>query len=589
MATRKSLKSHPGGDARYITLDRTLARYKYRKDALLEVLNVAQATFGYLSEELLHYVSQQLKLPFARVYGVATFYHMYALEPTGDHHCFICTDPACMIAGGEELLAASQRYAQAATKDNITVKRATCLGLCDQAPAALDNGVAYVTLTADDIALMFLGQAPRAGLHVTGEPRIMTRHIGELEPTDLERHRQHGAFLALEKVLSDASPESVIATIKESGLAGRGGAGFPTGLKWEFTRNAAGEPKYVVCNFDESEPGTFKDRCLMQGDPFRVLEGMLICGYVIGAQQGYVFVRGEYHEAAGTVQEAIDTLYRANLLGQNILGTDFSFDIELRHGAGAYICGEETALFEAVEGKRGHPRSKPPFPTTHGLFGKPTVVNNVETLAIVPDLVLNGGSWLRQWGTETSAGTKLFCLSGHVNRPGVVEAPYGITLRSLIERYGGGFDGEPKAILMGGAAGGLLHPDQLDVPLSDAALRPFGAPIGSGVIMVFNQSVDLLQILKSLARFFVHETCGKCMPCRLGTYQVHALLEKISDGHGTTGDLEKLDHLSQWMRKINLCGLGQSAPNTVITSLKYFRPEYEQRVQTGQQADAGIE
>jgi NADH-quinone oxidoreductase subunit F len=578
-------QTHISEDERYTAIERIMARFNYQQDALLEVLNSAQESFGYLPEGLLRHVSHQLDVPLSQIYGVATFYHMYTLEPTGDHHCFVCTDPACAIAGGEDVLTASRRYARSTAQGTITVERATCLGLCDQAPAALDNGTAYVNLSADDITALFSGQSPRPRLQVTGEPRILTRLIGRLDPSDLEGHREHGAFSALETALHDMSPDAVIEAIKESGLAGRGGAGFSTGLKWEFTRTAEGAPKYVICNFDESEPGTFKDRTLMQGDPFRALEGVLLCGYAIGAEQGYVFIRGEYQAAAQTVQEAIDALYSANLLGQHILGTDFSFDLEIRRGAGAYICGEETALFEAIEGKRGNPRSKPPFPTTHGLFGKPTAINNVETLAIVPDLVLNGGAWLRQWGTEKSVGVKLFCLSGHVNRPGVVEAPYGITVRALIEQFGGGFVGEPQAILMGGAAGGLLPPEHFDVPLTNETLNPLGAPIGSGVIMVFNQDVNLLQILKTLARFFVHETCGQCMPCRLGTNQIHTLLGKIADGNGSTRDLEKLDDVCQWMRAITLCGLGQTAPSAVISALRYFRHDFESLIQSSQAAE----
>lgn len=565
----------PVNDQQYPVIDEVMARFNYRQDALLEVLNTAQQTFGYLAEELLVYVSERLEVPLSQVYGVATFYHMFTLQPTGDHHCFICTDPACHIAGGENVLTAAERYAAAQTERTITVERATCLGLCDQAPAALDNQQAYVDLQAEAIEALFAGQAPRPRLQVSGEPRIMTRLIGTVAPTDLAAHRAQGTFTALEEALTTLTPTAVIEAVKASGLSGRGGAGFPTGLKWEFTRQAAGSPKYVVCNFDESEPGTFKDRVLMQGDPFRVLEGMMLAAYAIGAAQGYIFIRGEYPEATQLLQQAIDTLYAANLLGAGILGTDFAFDVEIRRGAGAYICGEETALFEAIEGKRGYPRTKPPYPTTHGLFGKPTAINNVETLAIVPDLVRNGGEWLRQWGTEQSIGVKLFCLSGHVQQAGIVEAPYGITVRELVERFGGGFLGEPQAILLGGAAGGLLHPDNFDVPLTNEDLKPLGAPIGSGVIMVFNDTVNLLDVLKTLAHFFVHETCGQCVPCRVGTNQIYRLLDRFAAGNGSAADLDKLQKLCQSMQDIGLCGLGQTAPSPILTSLHYFRSVYE--------------
>lgn len=562
------------GDERFMPVEQVMQRQAYRKDALLEALNAAQATWGYLPEEVLRYIARRLALPLSKVYGVATFYHLYTLEPVGEHHCLICTDLACAVAGAGQVLDAAREYA-ANRPAKSTVESTTCLGLCDQAPSALLDGQAYVHLTPQDVSALLAGEAQRPRLQVSGEPRILTRLIGKLKPTDLDGHRAQGAFGALEKALRELSPEAVIAEVKASGLTGRGGAGFSTGLKWEYARQAADTPKYVVCNFDESEPGTFKDRALMMGDPFRVIEGLLINAYAIGARRGYIFVRGEYVEPVQEVQQAIDQLYAANLLGEHILGSDFSCDLEIRRGAGAYICGEETALFEAIEGHRGYPRRKPPFPTTQGLFGKPTSINNVETLAVIPDLILNGGAWWRQWGTEQSVGLRLFCLSGHVRQPGVVEAPLGITVRELIETFGGGFAGEPQAILIGGAAGGFLHPDQLDTPLTHEALRPLGVPIGSGVIMVFNRETNLLEVLTTLAHFFVHETCGQCAPCRLGTTQIFRLLDKIAQGQGGPADLEKLEHLGKSMKAISLCGLGQTAPNALLTSLDRFRATYE--------------
>ena len=366
------------------------------------------------------------------------------------------------------------------------------------------------------------------------------------------------------------TPMEVIGEVKESRLTGRGGAGFPTGLKWEFANKAAGSQKYVVCNFDESEPGTFKDRVLMEGNPFRVLEGLILSAYATGAKTGYIYTRGEYQRASDILDEALDELYAENLLGDHILGTDYDFDVEIRHNAGAYICGEETALFESIEGKRGHPRSKPPYPTQAGLFGKPTAINNVETLAIVPSLILHGGEWFQQWGTAESVGLKLFCLSGHVNQPGVVEVPMGLSVRELVERFGGGFDGDPQAVLIGGAAGGFLRGDQLDTPLTHEALRPLDVPIGSGAIIVFNQTVDLWQVLEDLGHFFVHETCGLCAPCRLGTKQIYGLLRKINAGEGSPADVRKIAKLGQTIRKSCVCGLGMTAANPAMTVLHNF-------------------
>jgi NADH-quinone oxidoreductase subunit F len=582
MSTKQPAKSKPRGhslgDGEVVVLDQAMQRFNHRRDALLEVLTAAQESFGSLSRDTLTYVADQLDLPLSQVYGVASFYHLYNLETDSERHCFICGDVACAVAGGEAVLKAAVQETARKSTEKITVHRANCLGLCDQAPAALLDGKAHVGLEAGNVARLFDGSAPRPRLQVSGEPRILTRRIGRLEPLDLDTHRSDGAFRALEKALVEMTPEMVIEDVKASGLTGRGGAGFPTGLKWAFTRAAAGQPKYVVCNFDESEPGTFKDRVLMEGDPFGTIEGLILSGYATGATQGYIFIRGEYAEAARIVQQAVEVMYEAGLLGKNLFGTDFSFDLEVRRGAGAYICGEETALFEAIEGKRGNPRSKPPFPTTHGLFGKPTSINNVETLAIVPDLILNGGKWLRQWGTEKSVGIKLFCLSGHVQQPGVVEAPFGLTIRQMIEQHGGGFVGSPQAILMGGAAGGLLHPKDLDTPLTHEALNPLGAPIGSGVIMVFNQEIDLLEVLKLLARFFVYETCGQCISCRVGTRQVYNLLDKLSQGNGTREDLRRLQTLCNTMQSVGECGLGQTAPNPILSSFRHFRTTLESYV-----------
>lgn len=308
----------------------------------------------------------------------------------------------------------------------------------------------------------------------------------------------------------------------------------------------------------------------MEGNPYRVIEGLTLSAYAANAKKGYIFIRGEYPSATEIVEEALDELYGEGLLGEDIMGTGTDFDVEVRHNAGAYICGEETALFEAIEGKRGFPRRKPPYPTQAGLFGKPTTINNVETLAIIPSLVLHGGEWFRQWGTDISAGFKLFCLSGHINKPGVVEAPYGLTVRELIEKFGGGFDGEPKAVLIGGAAGGFLHPDKLDTPLTHEDLRKLDLPIGSGALMVFNQSVDLWNVLEGLARFFVHECCGQCAPCRMGTKQIYNILQKINNDTFIPGDLQKAEKLGQTIKTTCVCGLGMTAANPLLTFLQNF-------------------
>ncbi len=557
-------------------LDPVLDKYQGgSRGDLLPALHDAQRAFGYLPDAALAAIGQTLRVPLAEIYGVVEFYTMFYDQPVGRRIIRVCTDPSCAARGAEGVLAAACQRAGVqpghTTADGaVTVERATCLGLCDQAPAALVDDMALVGLTPDSVESLFTAQQPTAAIRVTGEPRIATRHIGALPPTDLDAHRADGAFGALEKALTAMTPDAVIEILKESGLVGRGGAAFPAGLKWQFTRAAAGDVKYVVCNADESEPGTFKDRALLEGDPYLVIEGLAIAGYAIGAAKGFIFIRGEYPRAAAVLQEAIDTAYKARLLGANLFGSGVGFDLELRRGAGAYICGEETALFEAIEGKRGFPRVKPPFPTTFGVFGQPTVINNVETLAQVPDILLNGPAWFKQYGTEKSVGYKLFCISGHVKQPGVVEAPFGITLNDLINTYCGGYDGAPQAVLMGGAAGAFLPPDKLDVRLTYEDLRPFGASIGSGAIMVFNDSTDLRDVLRRLGHFFAHESCGKCFPCQLGTQRQMEILDRVADGHPQPGDFERLMDVGATMTDASLCGLGQTAGMAVMSALNLW-------------------
>jgi NADH-quinone oxidoreductase subunit F len=546
------------------------------RSSLLPVLHAAQKIYGYLPEPVLREIGHGLSVPFADIHGVVEFYTMFYGEPVGQRMVRICADPACALAGAEDALVAACREAggihpgETNPDGAVTVERVTCLGLCDQAPGALVDETAFGNVGPEDAARLFALDATPSALKIAGEPRVLSRNIGVIAPTDLEAHREAGTFAALEKALRTLTPEQVIAEVKESGLVGRGGAAFPTAMKWEGTRGAAGGPKYVVCNADESEPGTFKDRVIMEGDPFRVLVGMILCGYAIGSGKGYLFIRGEYPQATVILQEAIDKMVAANLLGEKILGSSNSFDIEIRRGAGAYICGEETALFEAIEGKRGFPRIKPPFPTTHGLFMKPTAINNVETLACIGDIVANGGAWFKQWGTEKSTGTKLFCISGHVKQPGVVEVPFGTPLREVIEKHCGGFEGDPQAILMGGAAGGFMTPDQIDARLSFEDLREIGAPVGSGVVMVFNQTVDLRSVLLGLAHFFAHESCGKCYPCQLGTQRQMEILERASHGHVQAGDALALQDIGWTMTDASICGLGQTAASAVLSAIKIW-------------------
>jgi NADH-quinone oxidoreductase subunit F len=381
---------------------------------------------------------------------------------------------------------------------------------------------------------------------------------------------QHGEYAGFKKALS-MKPDEVVTEVKASGLVGRGGAAFPTGVKWEGAAKADGSPKYVVCNADESEPGTFKDRVLLLDDPHSVIEGMLIAGYAIGATKGYIYLRGEYPYILPALENALAEARSAGYLGAGISQSDFSFDIEIRLGAGAYICGEETALFESIEGKRGFPRVKPPFPTTFGLFGKPTVINNVETLFNVPLIVSQGAAEYRKIGTEKSPGPKLFCLSGDVSKPGVYEVPFGVTLRELLGMAGGIANGQNlQAVLFGGAAGAFATAGQLDVRLTFEDLRAASLPLGSGVVMVFDESRDLRDVLKRLGHFFAHESCGKCYPCQLGTQRQKEILDRVSAGITLPGDVERLQDVGWTMTDASLCGLGQTAAGAVLSAIQLW-------------------
>ncbi|MCL4249832.1 MAG: NADH-quinone oxidoreductase subunit NuoF [Anaerolineae bacterium] len=537
-----------------------ITRYEgRRRDALLPLLWEVQTAFGHVAPEAVRAISHTLRVPEADIYGVISFYTLFYDQPTAETIVRICADPSCALAGADEVLDALR----ARGGDALAVERCTCIGLCDHAPAALvsrrGTGESAHAPASDLDALLNGGTEPAVS-HVGGTARVL---LDGLAPGRAQTLAEYGNYAALRHAL-DSSPEAVIAQIQASGLIGRGGAAFPTGVKWDSARKADSTPRYVVCNADESEPGTFKDRVLLEGRPHLLLEGIALCGYAIGAQQGYLFVRGEYPEAARILQTAIDEAYAAGLLGQDILGSGLSFDIELRRGAGAYICGEETALFEAIEGARGMPRIKPPFPTTHGLFGQPTVINNVETLCNVPGIVRRGADWYRQWGTDKSAGTKLVAVSGHVRQPGVYEIAPGLTMRTLLDEHCGGISGELQAVLMGGAAGTFLTPDEIDVRLTYEDLRDIGSTFGSGAIMVFNETVGLRDVLRRLAHFFRHESCGKCFPCQLGTQRQLEILDRSAP---LIGDRLRLVDIGQTMTEASLCGLGQTAAMAILSAL----------------------
>lgn len=548
------------------------------RSGLLPALHAAQRIYGWISEPVAVEIARVLRVPLVDVHGVIEFYALFYNEPVGERFIRVCTDQACALKGADHVLHHLCKHhgvepGQTTRDGSLTVEASPCLGLCEQAPVALVNQEAETNIDLEK-GTYELGRPKSI---VGGSLRLLTANCGH-GTTSLA---QYGSYLGLTKALS-MTPEDVVNEIKASGLVGRGGAAFPTGIKWEGAAKAPGPEKYVICNADESEPGTFKDRILLIDDPHRAIEGLAIAASAIGAQKGYIYIRAEYPYILPVLENALQEARAANLLGENILGSDFSFDIEVRVGAGAYICGEETALFESIEGKRGFPRVKPPFPTTHGLFGKPTVINNVETICNVPLIITQGAAEYRRIGTEKSPGPKLFCLSGDVAQPGLYEVPFGVTLRELLEMAGGIANGRQlQAVLFGGAAGAFATAEHLDVGMTFEDLRAAGLPLGSGVVMVFDETRDMRDALKRLGRFFAHESCGKCYPCQMGTQRQKEILDRIATGNVLEGDLIRLQDVGWTMTDASLCGLGQTAASAVLSAIKLwpelFQENHEER------------
>jgi len=585
-----------------------------QRDLLLPVLRAVQDRVGFISEPALAYVCRRLSVPPAIAYGVASFYALLATKARPPAVAHLCDDVVCRLVGAETVAADLARTlgpeGEPARDGTLTWHRSPCLGLCERAPAAFFTvaGVAPVTTAAaptDAAGIVrrlehWTEATPGsvAGAHPSADPaptldalrasvpqhgewrslKLLGR-IGRLAPTDLAAHRADGAFEGLRRAV-EIGQAATIAEVAAAKLVGRGGAAFPTARKWESVAAQPVKPHYLVCNADESEPGTFKDRILIEGDPFSVIEGMAIAAFATGAERGYVYLRGEYPGAAKRLEEALVAARAGGFLGVNILDSGWSFDIELRRGAGAYIAGEETALFESIEGDRAEPRNKPPFPVTNGLFGKPTTVNNVETLANVPLILRDGGAAYASIGTDGSTGPKLFCVSGNIARPGLYELPFGGNLRSLIALAGGvPNDLQVQAVLLGGAAGAFVGPDELDVPLTFEGTRAFGATLGSGVVVVFDEHADLVDSLLRIAQFFRDESCGQCVPCRVGTVRQEEALRRLAAGRTAAGaaptngrretDLALLHEIGQAMRDASICGLGQTASAAIESALRH--------------------
>jgi NADH-quinone oxidoreductase subunit F len=561
------------------------AAARARRHLLLPALHAVRDAVGWVSEGAVNAIALRLTVPPAEVFGVASFYALFDLKETPPTVVHVCDDIACMAAGAGAHLAALERShgpeGRPCAGGRATWKRSPCLGLCEHAPAALvqrsgpgarDATLAPVDSPTLDAALSGYVCAPRPLRPVPqrGDPGLsLLARVGRCDPASLPEFRARGGYAALERALV-IGPDAVLREVNEAKLMGRGGAAFPTDLKWSAVARAPQRPHFVVCNADESEPGTFKDRVLMEEDPFALVEALTIAGYATGSEQGWIYIRGEYPEAHAALAHAIAEARRAGLLGAAVLGhAGFAFDIELRRGAGAYICGEETALCNSIEGYRGEPRSKPPFPVHEGLFGKPTAINNVETLVNVLEIVRRGGATWAIAGTEGSRGTKLFAVSGGVRTPGLYEMPFGVTLRGLLARAGGPRPGRTlRTVLLGGAAGSFVTPAQFDVPLTFEGTRAIGAALGSGVVMAFDDTVDMEAIVLRIARFFRDESCGQCVPCRVGTVRQEEALHRLArPGADRERELVLLGDLDRAMRDASICGLGHTAAIAVRSAI----------------------
>jgi len=522
------------------------------------------------------------------------------------HKLCVCCGASCISSGSEEVMKKLQEEIKTrGLEAEVEVVPTGCMGPCNQGPLVkfLPEYNIYQKVDCSNIKrivqsqlvdkkpiedmLIFSDSRPKPFIDAREDPffkkqmKIALRNCGHINPERIEEYLVHNGYTALDKVLFQLSPEEVIAEIKQSRMRGRGGAGYPTGLKWETVYKYISDQKYVICNGDEGDPGAFMDRSVLEGNPHRVLEGMTIAAYAIGASKGYAYIRGEYPLAIKRFELAIKQAKKLGVLGTNILGTTFSFDVEVRIGAGAFVCGEETALIASIEGKRGTPKPRPPFPAESGLWGKPTLINNVETFAGIVPIINNGGEWYSDIGTPKSAGTKVFALAGKINYSGLIEVPMGTSLREIVFDIGGGVQGggEFKAAQTGGPSGGCIPAEHLDVKMDYESLISLGSIMGSGGLIIMDQSSDMVDVARYFMEFCMDESCGKCVPCRVGTKMMHDLLQKICDNKGTSIDLERLEELAAYVKETSLCGLGASAPNPLLSTLRHFRHEYVSRIE----------
>jgi NADH-quinone oxidoreductase subunit F len=579
-----------------------LRRYEYPRAAMLPLLWLVQENQGYISPEAEAWVAQILRVSISRVREVVSFYNMFHTKPVGRRELRVCTSLPCRLRGAEDLLRRireSLKINQGETTPNqeVTLTEVECLCACEMAPMAqLDERFVgpLEGETVDRIIQDALMEpenpqlTPEPAPFICSEGPVLSTRFGDPDGTWFEDYVADGGYLAAEKALASMTPSQVIDEVSKAKLRGLGGAGFPTGRKWSFIPRETTKPKYLVVNADEGEPGTFKDRYILERDPHALLEGIIIAAYAIGSHKAYVYIRGEYFRPAKRLQRALDEAYSRSWLGKNIQGSGFDLDVVIHRGAGAYICGEETALLTSLEGGKGFPKLKPPFPATSGLFSCPTIVNNVETLACVPFILRQGAERFANLGADTQGGTRLFCVSGHVVRPGIYEASVGVTLRDLIERAGGVRDGNKlKAVIPGGLSAKILRANEIDVAMDFNSLMAAGTMAGSGGVIVMDETTSMIDALDSAVRFFADESCGQCSPCREGTGWSHRIMRRTSEGLGTLQDLDDLLSIAGDMEGKTICVFADAASWPVQSYIAKFRDEFEAHIRNGRKPGAG--
>jgi NADH-quinone oxidoreductase subunit F len=574
-----------------------MSRYPVKRSALIPMLLYSQDAYGFINDEMIGEIALRLDLNELQVTETLAYYSMLHRKPAGKYHVQVCTNVACMLRGGNKILEHVERKLEIGhkevTKDGMfSLEEVECIGACTGAPAMQVNYDFYENLSSETVDQIIDGldagrktsPAPRTSGSVherhPAEVPVISRRFGIKDSHKIDVYLKNEGYQALEKALKEMTPEQIIEETKKSNLRGRGGAGFPAGMKWSFVPKDIPKPKYVIANADESEPGTCKDRPLLEMDPHQLIEGMVIAGKAVGSHQGYVYVRGEYRIVLDILDGAVAEAYARGYLGKNILGTGFDFDLVIHTGAGAYECGEESALMESLEGKRGYPRIRPPFPAVVGLYGCPTVINNAETLSSVPSIILKGADWYAGLGTPRNGGTRLFSISGHVNRPGIYELPMGFNLKRMIEEVAGGVRGgkKLKAVIPGGSSCPLLMASEIDISMDFDSVAKAGSMLGSGGTVVIDEDTCMVDLARRIMHFYAHESCGWCIPCREGTAWLRKMLDRFHDGFGRPEDIDMVEELAKNMLGKTFCPLGDAAAMPTISIVKKWRTEFEQHL-----------